>query len=239
MISARLKQLLDDHRVVHTVVQHDPAFTAQELAAQMHVPGREFVKVVVVKLDRQPALAAVPAHRLVDLKALAGLAKVKKCSLASEAELQELFPDCDVGAMPPFGKLYQMTTFVDREVADNQTIVINAGTHGEAIRLGFADLDRLANPRLGSFTMPPQVEVAARKRAQKRPGRKAAKAKRKKKAKARKKPARKKKVKTRKRAKAKKRVAPRKKKAKRKATPKKTRKKTKKSSKRKSTRKSK
>jgi Ala-tRNA(Pro) deacylase len=221
MISARLKQLLDDHRVVHTVVQHDPAFTAQELAAQMHVPGREFVKVVVVKLDRQPALAAVPAHRLVDLKALARLAKVKKCSLASEAELQELFPDCEVGAMPPFGKLYQMTTFMDREVADNQTIVVNAGTHGEAIRLGFADLDRLANPRLGSFTVPPRVEVAARKRAEK--ARKAAKAKRKKKARPRKKPARKKKVKTRKRAKAKKRVA----------------RKTKKSSKRKSTRKSK
>lgn len=161
MISTRLKELLDANKVFHSVVSHDPAFTAQELAHEMHVPGHEFVKAVVVKVDGRHALAAVPAHRLVDLEALARVAKVKNCSLATEDDLAELFPDCELGAMPPFGNLYQLPTFVDKEVADNETVVINAGTHGEAVRLRYTDLNRLAAPDVGSFAVAPPAEVAA------------------------------------------------------------------------------
>ena len=164
MISVRLKKFLDDHLVGFDVVQHDPAFTAQELAARMHVPGREFVKVVVVKLNGSYALAALPAHRRIDLRALARAAGVRKCSLATENEFQQLFLDCEVGAMPPFGNLYNLPTYVDQEVAYNEVIVINAGTHAEAIRVRFNDLKRLVHPRVGRFAVPPPIEVAARRK---------------------------------------------------------------------------
>ena len=234
MISARLKQFLDDNGAAYTVVQHDPAFTAQQLAARMHVPGRELVKVVVVKLDGRHALAAVPAPRLVDFKALARLAGVKKCSLASEDELQQLFPDCEVGAMAPFGNLYQLATFVDEEVSDIESMVVNAGTHADAVRLRYSELERLVHPRVGSFTVPPPVEVTARKRAEKARRKKAAKAKVKKKIKAK----AKKKAKARKKAGARKKGI-KKKPTKRKAKRKKAAKKARKKAQRKATRKSK
>ncbi len=165
MMSVQLKKFLDDNLVGFDVVQHDPAFTAQELAARMHVPGREFVKVVVVKMDGGYALAAVPAHRRVDFRGLAKAAGVKKCTLASEREFKDFFPDCELGAMPPFGNLYGLPTYVDQEVAYNEVIVINAGTHAEAIRIRFRDVRRLVRPRIGVFAVPPPIEVAARRRA--------------------------------------------------------------------------
>ena len=186
MISARVRQFLDQNGVRYDVLRHDPAFTAQELAAGMHVPGREFVKVVVVKLDGRYALVALPAHRRVDLKELAAVAAAKKCSLATEEEFQKLFPDCEVGAMPPFGNLYKMDTFVDREVTRDERIVVNAGTHAEAVRLRYADLERLVMPHLGSFGVPPPAERAAKAGSVTKKAKK--KAKRRKKAPARKKP---------------------------------------------------
>lgn len=200
MISTRLKQFLDENGVGYDVMHHDPAFTAQELAARMHISGYEFVKVVVVKLDGNYALAAIPAPRLVNLRELAHVAGARKCSIAGEAELQELFPDCELGAMPPFGNLYNLPTYVDREVTPNENIVINAGTHAEAIRLRYSDFMRLARPRVGTFTVPPPVELAARKRAARKARKK--KAKPRKKAKARKKAKPKKKAKRKKKAKA-------------------------------------
>ena len=144
MISTRLKQYLDDNQVGYDLMQHDPAFTAQQLAARMHVPGHEFVKVVVVKMDGAYALAALPAPRRVNFKQLARTGGVKRCSLASESEFQQLFPDCELGAMPPFGSLYNLPTYVDQELITAENIVINAGTHAEAIRVRYSDFNRLA-----------------------------------------------------------------------------------------------
>ena len=174
MISVRLKKFLDDNEIGYDVVQHDPAFTAQELAARMHVPGREFVKVVVIKMDGGFALAVVPAHRRIDLRGLAKAAGTRKCAIATEKDFQGLFPDCELGAMPPFGNLYGMQTYVDQEVAYNEVIVINAGTHAEAIRIRFRDVRRLVRPRIGQFAVPPPIEVAARRRANASAGRKKA-----------------------------------------------------------------
>jgi Ala-tRNA(Pro) deacylase len=182
MISTRLKQFLDQQQVGYDVMQHDPAFTAQQLAARLHVPGREFVKVVVVKMDGQFALAVLPAPLRVNLKTLAGGAGVKKCQIASETEFQQLFPDCELGAMPPFGNLYNLPTYVDQELTFDENIVINAGTHAEAIRLRYSDFARLARPKVVRFGEPPPAEVAAKKKAAKAAARKK-KAKRGKKAK--------------------------------------------------------
>jgi len=177
MISTRLKKFLDDNQIGYDVMHHDPAFTAQELSARMHISGYEFVKVVVVKLDGVFALVALPAPLRVNFRALAETAGAKKCSLASEEEFQQLFPDCELGAMPPFGNLYNLPTFVDQDVTHNENIVINAGTHAEAIRLRYADFARLARPRVMRFGEPPPAEIAARKKAEKDRARKKVRAK--------------------------------------------------------------
>ena len=183
MISTRLKQFLDQQQVGYDVMQHDPAFTAQQLAARLHVPGREFVKVVVVKMDGQFALAVLPAPLRVNLKTLAQGAGARKCQIASESEFQQLFTDCELGAMPPFGTLYNLPTYVDQELTFDENIVINAGTHAEAIRLRYSDFARLARPKVIRFGEPPPAEVAAKKKAARAAARKAKKAKKGKKAK--------------------------------------------------------
>ena len=177
MISTRLKKFLDDNQIGYDVMHHDPAFTAQELSARMHISGYEFVKVVVVKLDGAYALAALSAPLRINFRALAEAAGAKRCSLASEDEFQQLFPDCELVAMPPFGNLYNLPTFVDQDVTHSENMVINAGTHAEAIRLRYSDFSRLARPRVARFGEPPPAEIAARMKAEKARARKKARAK--------------------------------------------------------------
>ncbi|MFQ5926920.1 MAG: aminoacyl-tRNA deacylase [Terriglobia bacterium] len=176
-VTERLKELLDQQGISYEVLRHDPAFTAQQLAASLHIPGRQFVKVVVVKLDGNPALAVMPAPLRINFKQLAAAAGAKKCSLASESEFQQLFPDCDLGAMPPFGRLYNLPTYAEETLAADREIVFNAGTHHEAIRMAYSDFARLSQARLAKFGEPPPAEITARKRAarvaaRKRPARK-------------------------------------------------------------------
>lgn len=164
-LAQRLKEFLDQERVSYEVLRHDPAFTAQQLAASLHVPGRQFVKVVVVKLDGNPTLAVLPAPLRTNFKQLAAAAGAKKCSLASEAEFQQLFADCELGAMPPFGSLYNLPTYFEESLAENREIVFNAGTHAEAIKVSYADFARLGHARRAKFGEPPPAEIAAQKRA--------------------------------------------------------------------------
>ena len=175
MISNRLKDFLDRFEIGYDVMHHDPAFTAQELAARMHISGFEFTKAVVVKLDGEFALVAVPAPLRINFKELAHVAGAKKARLANEQEFQQFFPDCELGAMPPFGNLYQLPTYADLEVTRNENMVINAGTHAEALRLRFSDFNRLARPRVGRFAEPPRAEIAAQKKAARAKERKKAK----------------------------------------------------------------
>lgn len=175
MISNRLKDFLDRFEIGYDVMHHDPAFTAQELAARMHISGFEFTKAVVVKLDGEFALVAVPAPLRINFKELARAAGAKKARLANEQEFQQFFPDCELGAMPPFGNLYQLPTYADIEVTRNENMVINAGTHAEALRLRFSDFNRLARPRVGRFAEPPPAEIAAQKKAERARARKKAK----------------------------------------------------------------
>jgi len=199
MISNRLKDFLDRFEIGYDVMHHDPAFTAQELAARMHISGFEFTKAVVVKLDGEFALVAVPAPLRINFKELAHAARAKKARLANEQEFQQFFPDCELGAMPPFGNLYQLPTYADIEVTRNENMVINAGTHAEALRLRFSDFNRLARPRVGRFAEPPPAEIAAQKKAERARARK--KAKKKSRAKARKKAVARKKARPKKSAK--------------------------------------
>ena len=149
-MSARLKALLDESKVHYTLMTHSPAYTAQAAAATLHVPGKELAKSVVVRAGEDTLLAVLPASHHVSLKKLSALVG-RTVRLATEQEFNNLFPDCELGAMPPFGQLYNLPVYVDQALAADEEIVFNAGTHRDAIRMPYADFARLAKPFTGSF----------------------------------------------------------------------------------------
>lgn len=137
--------------VPYRVVPHAPAFTAQDEAAATHVPGRDWAKVVACVVDGQPIEAVLPAPLMVNLDRLLELTGGSEIRLALEQELWDLFPDCELGAMPPFGPLYGQSVFVDTTLAAEPEIVFNAGTHTEAIAMRWADFARSVRPIVGRF----------------------------------------------------------------------------------------
>jgi Ala-tRNA(Pro) deacylase len=149
---ARLKQYLDEEGVRYVVMQHSPAFTAQEVAAYAHIPGRELAKTVMVKIDGRMAMAVVPASHRVDFDALRDAAAANSAELASEAEFKDLFPACDVGAMPPFGNLWEMDVFVAEALTEDIEIAFSAGSHAEVVKLSYADFERLVEPSIARFS---------------------------------------------------------------------------------------
>ncbi|MCC6355070.1 MAG: YbaK/EbsC family protein [Verrucomicrobiae bacterium] len=152
MPAKRLRELLDRAGVKYVCISHSPAYTAQEVAASAHIPGWEVAKVVMVKVDGQMAMAVVPANRKVvpqDLREMLGADRVE---LATEAEFRDRFPDCEIGAMPPFGNLYGMEVFVAPGLAADEEIAFNAGTHTEVIKMPYREFERLVEPKVLSFS---------------------------------------------------------------------------------------
>ncbi len=145
-ISVKLREYLDQNNIKYTLITHSRAYTAQELAAAIHVAGKETAKVVILKIDGRFAMAVIPAPHKIDFERLKEAAGVKRVEMASEAEFQNLFPDCEVGAMPPFGNLYRLPTYVAQPLVEDEEIIFNAGSHTEAIRMRYADFARLVNP---------------------------------------------------------------------------------------------
>jgi len=143
----KLKQFLDDQHVKYVTIRHSPAYTAQEIAASAHIPGKELAKTVMVKINGRLAMAVLPAAHRVDLELLADAAG-GDVQLAHEKDFEEMFPGCEVGAMPPFGNLYDMPVFVASSLAEDEEIAFNAGSHTELIRVAYSDFARLASPRV-------------------------------------------------------------------------------------------
>lgn len=141
----RLRELLDRHSVSYAVVMHPAAHTAQQTAHAMHVPGRELAKVVVVRHGGEMSLAVLPAPARVDLPRLSAALR-DRVELAPEHEIAAAFPDCEVGAIPPFGGLYGLKTYLDESLTHDRHITFNAGTHVEGIRMAFDDYRRVAAP---------------------------------------------------------------------------------------------
>lgn len=148
----QLKHFLDINGIKYVSIIHSPTYTAQEVAQSVHMPGREMAKVVIIELDGKMAMAVLPATRKVvvqDLRDVTGCDDVK---FASESEFKSRFPDCEVGAMPPFGNLYGMEVYASEELARNREIAFNAGSHVEIIRMTFDDFDHLVKPKVLAFT---------------------------------------------------------------------------------------
>lgn len=150
-VARKLKAFLDEHRVQYHVLSHHERFTSSEIAQALHVPGQELAKVVMVKADGSLVMAVVTANDRVDLASLKRVLGAREAKLATEDDFKGAFPDCEVGAMPPFGNLYNVPVFADRTLAKDEEIVFEAGNHKEAVKLAFADFDRLVKPKVAEI----------------------------------------------------------------------------------------
>jgi Ala-tRNA(Pro) deacylase len=149
------KQLIDclkENKAGYEILHHPEAITAQRIAQAEHVKGRHHAKVVMVKSGGQRLMTVLPADHQIDLKKLKK-AIGKAVSLDTEQEFKSLFPDCAVGAMPPFGNLYGVPTYVDKSLSQEEYIVFEAGTHTDAIKLGYRDYEKIVKPRVEDFAL--------------------------------------------------------------------------------------
>jgi Ala-tRNA(Pro) deacylase len=148
MALTRLREYLDSHNVKYVVISHSLAYTAQGVAALTHIPGKELAKTVILKIDGTLAMAVLPASCQVDLARVKALLGAETVELASEREFKDRFPDCETGAMPPFGNLYGMDVYADESLTQDKEIAFNAGSHWELVRMAWADVERLVVPRV-------------------------------------------------------------------------------------------
>jgi Ala-tRNA(Pro) deacylase len=144
----RLRRFLDSHQAKYTLTTHPVAFTAREVAAAEHLPAREVAKTVVVFGDGAYHMVAVPASRLVDFHEVRDTLGLHQARMATETEIAKLFPDCEIGAMPPFGPCYDMQVYLDSSLAGQETIAFNAATHREVIHMRTDEFRRLVSPHI-------------------------------------------------------------------------------------------
>lgn len=149
----RLEEFLREHDVAFEVQEHRPAFTAQRVAATEHVPGRMFAKVVMAEEDGELVMLVLPATRVVDTEKAGAVVGGEPLRLAAEREFAPRFPDCEAGAMPPFGNLYGVPVYVDRELGRSDTIVFQAGTHTLTMSVPYADFERLTHPTIADLAV--------------------------------------------------------------------------------------
>jgi Ala-tRNA(Pro) deacylase len=147
----RLDEFLTNQRVTFRRLHHEPVYTANRIAQTLHIPGREMAKSVLTRTPHGYILAVVPATHRVDLERLRQELGENEIELASEEELEQLFPDCEPGAMPPFGSLYHVLTMVDQSLAEDEQIVFEGQDHEEAICMTYSDYTALEHPRVGQF----------------------------------------------------------------------------------------
>jgi len=157
---SKLRSFLDSHHVKYLVISHSLAYTAQGVAALAHVSGRKLAKTVIVKVDGILAMVVLPAPLHVDLDRLKVLTGAQAVELATEREFKDAFPDCETGAMPPFGNLYDMPVYADVSLAENDEITFTAGTHRELVRMNWEDMLHLVQPTVHELAYHPSAAAA-------------------------------------------------------------------------------
>jgi len=154
-LSQRLQEFLDHEGVSYETIRHTTDFTAQHTAADTHTPGREFAKTVLVRVDGDPAFAVLPAHHRVDFERLRDALGAEEVELCSEHDMEEICPDCDAGAAPPFGNLYEVPVYLRSVMTEDDQITFNAGNHQTAVRMAFRDFERLVHPKVVDLSWEP------------------------------------------------------------------------------------
>lgn len=152
MTAKRLKEFLDDSNIKYATISHSIAYTAPEIAAAAHIPGKYLAKTVIVKIDGKMAMAVLPSTHKVNFHVLREACGATEVELASEGEFKDLFPECEVGAMPPFGNLYGVEVLVAQTLAEDDEIAFNAGSHTELIKLVYNDFEELVKPKVVKFS---------------------------------------------------------------------------------------
>ena len=147
-----LKKFLDNHDVKYVSISHSPAYSAQTIAESVHIPGKELAKTVIVRIDDKFAMAVLPASYRVHLGHFKLAVSASHVELATETEIENLFPDCDRGAMPPFGNLYDLDVYVAEQLTEDEEIAFSAGSHTELIKMSYEDFDRLVMPKITALT---------------------------------------------------------------------------------------
>jgi Ala-tRNA(Pro) deacylase len=149
----RLENYLRENQAPFEEQHHPRAVSAQEVAASEHVTGRMLAKTVMVLADGEMAMLALPATYQVDLEMAAAVLGVDEARLAEEEEFADTFADCEVGAMPPFGNVYGVPVYVEKTLAEDETIVFRSGTHTETMSVGYSDFERLVEPTVAQFAL--------------------------------------------------------------------------------------
>jgi len=150
----KLKEYLDENNIRYISMDHSPAYTGQELAESVHISGKEIAKTVILNAEGIYMMAVLPASRKINFDYLEEQIAAKGLRLAEEDEIKNLFPDCEVGAMPPFGNFYEMPVYAASALSEDEEIVFNAGTHTDAIRMSYKDYIRLVDPAIINFSEP-------------------------------------------------------------------------------------
>ncbi|HIE66031.1 MAG TPA: YbaK/EbsC family protein [Nitrospiria bacterium] len=156
----RLKSLLEGEKIPYRVIPHEEAYTSPEIAQSIHASGRKVAKVVIVRTDSHYAMAVLPSHKQLDLYRFAMVVGVDRVTITNESELAGLFPDCDPGAMPPFGGLYGLSVYVDESLARGPVIFFQAGSHRHVIELRYQDFIALVRPTVDRFVVEPFRKVS-------------------------------------------------------------------------------
>jgi len=153
MVIKKLREFLDSQHIQYSIISHSPANTAQKTAATAHVRGKELAKTVMIKADGVMVMAVLPANYMIDFALLKGAIGADSISLATEAEFSTFFPDCEPGAMPPFGNLYNMDIIVEESLMADREIAFNAGSHTELVKMSYADFANLTKPKVRGFSV--------------------------------------------------------------------------------------
>jgi len=152
MPTQKLHAFLNDNQIKYLKIEHSPAYTAQEIAAAVHIPGEALAKSVMVKIDSKMTMVVLPANHRINFAKLTEEIGAGEVRLAEESEFGDFFPDCSLGAMPPFGNLYGIEVIVDQTLANEDDITFNACSHTELIQLSYRDFETLVNPRVLNFS---------------------------------------------------------------------------------------
>jgi len=152
-ISTKLKKFLDKNNVKYLTITHSRAFTAQEIAATMHCPGKELAKSVIVKVNGDYVMVVLPASDKIDFDEIKSALNADWVELASEEEFKGLFPECEVGAMPILGNIYGLPVIVSESILKDEDVYFNAGSHTEAIKMKTSDFKKLAKPRVEKLAL--------------------------------------------------------------------------------------
>lgn len=153
MILKKLKEYLDDNNIKYYGISHSQAFTAEDISKTAHIPIRELAKTVMVKVDGKILMAIVPASDMVSFKKLKKILGAEKVELAEESDFNDIFPMCELGAMPPFGNLYNVDVLVASSLTEDKNIAFNAGSHRELIKMEYRDFEKLIKPKIMDFSI--------------------------------------------------------------------------------------